>query len=98
MEGFLSPTDFRFSFWQSFFEGWDATKKKDKAKGGRQEPLPPCEFWGRALGLGQWVGGNRKGNSQSEPFIVCHMPSCVLSITPIISLTSLNNLVKWNII
>uniref|UniRef100_A0A8C6BJ46 Receptor-type tyrosine-protein phosphatase U n=1 Tax=Monodon monoceros TaxID=40151 RepID=A0A8C6BJ46_MONMO len=25
---------------KSFFEGWDATKKKDKVKGGRQEPMP----------------------------------------------------------
>uniref|UniRef100_A0A4W2ELR5 Receptor-type tyrosine-protein phosphatase U n=1 Tax=Bos indicus x Bos taurus TaxID=30522 RepID=A0A4W2ELR5_BOBOX len=26
--------------YESFFEGWDATKKKDKVKGGRQEPMP----------------------------------------------------------
>nr|KAF6380018.1 protein tyrosine phosphatase receptor type U [Myotis myotis] len=26
--------------YESFFEGWDATKKKDKVKGSRQEPLP----------------------------------------------------------
>ncbi|XP_023558737.1 receptor-type tyrosine-protein phosphatase U isoform X4 [Octodon degus] len=26
--------------YESFFEGWDATKKKDKLKGGRQEPMP----------------------------------------------------------
>nr|BAE43332.1 unnamed protein product [Mus musculus] len=25
--------------YESFFEGWDATKKKDKLKGGRQEPV-----------------------------------------------------------
>ncbi|XP_054394473.1 receptor-type tyrosine-protein phosphatase U isoform X7 [Pongo abelii] len=26
--------------YESFFEGWDATKKKDKVKGSRQEPMP----------------------------------------------------------
>ncbi|XP_070315162.1 receptor-type tyrosine-protein phosphatase U isoform X3 [Odocoileus virginianus] len=26
--------------YESFFEGWDATKKKDKVKGARQEPMP----------------------------------------------------------
>ncbi|XP_030880593.1 receptor-type tyrosine-protein phosphatase U [Leptonychotes weddellii] len=26
--------------YESFFEGWDATKKKDKVKGSRQEPAP----------------------------------------------------------
>ncbi|XP_072606610.1 receptor-type tyrosine-protein phosphatase U isoform X10 [Vulpes vulpes] len=26
--------------YESFFEGWDATKKKDKVKGSRQEPTP----------------------------------------------------------
>ncbi|XP_057355901.1 receptor-type tyrosine-protein phosphatase U isoform X11 [Manis pentadactyla] len=26
--------------YESFFEGWDATKKKDKVKSGRQEPMP----------------------------------------------------------
>ncbi|XP_059232913.1 receptor-type tyrosine-protein phosphatase U isoform X10 [Mustela nigripes] len=26
--------------YESFFEGWDATKKKDKVKGSRQEPVP----------------------------------------------------------
>ncbi|XP_016043345.1 receptor-type tyrosine-protein phosphatase U isoform X1 [Erinaceus europaeus] len=26
--------------YESFFEGWDATKKKDKLKGARQEPIP----------------------------------------------------------
>ncbi|XP_032103472.1 receptor-type tyrosine-protein phosphatase U [Sapajus apella] len=26
--------------YESFFEGWDATKKKDKLKGSRQEPMP----------------------------------------------------------
>ncbi|KAG8506785.1 Receptor-type tyrosine-protein phosphatase U [Galemys pyrenaicus] len=36
----VPPTDHHFPFWQSFFEGWDATKKKDKVKGSRQEPIP----------------------------------------------------------
>lgn len=53
MEGFPCPSDYNFPFWQSFFEGWDATKKKDKGKSGRQEPMPACESWGRAWGLEQ---------------------------------------------
>ena len=95
-EGLPSLTNYHFPFWQSFFEGWDATKKKDKVKGGRQEPMPACESWGRAWGLGQWVGGNRKQeNSMSHLLSTCLMPSCVLSITPVISLSPLSNPVKW---
>lgn len=60
--GFSPPPDFHFPFWQSFFEGWDATKKKDKVKGGRQEPLPACESRGRA-----WVrGSGREGLGGGE--------------------------------
>lgn len=69
-EGLPSLTNYHFPFWQSFFEGWDATKKKDKVKGGRQEPMPACESWGRAWGLGQRGGMEQEAAEQkSEPFI-----------------------------
>lgn len=96
-EGLPSLTNYHFPFWQSFFEGWDATKKKDKVKGGRQEPMPACESWGRAWGLGPWVGCNRKQQNRSVSHLVraCLMPSCVLSVTLVISLRPLSNPVKW---
>lgn len=95
-EGLPFSIDYHFPSWQSFFEGWDATKKKDKVKGGRQEPVPACESWGGAWSLGQWMGGNRKGGEQPSDHLLrsCHLPSCVLSLTPTISLGPLSNPVK----
>ena len=99
MEGLLSPANFHFPFWQSFFEGWDATKKKDKVKGGRQEPLPACESWGRAWVWGSGWEGLEGGRTASVSHLlrVYPVPSHVLSITRVISLLPLN-LMKWDIL
>lgn len=80
------PTNYAFPFWQSFFEGWDATKKKDKVKGGRQEPVPACESCRRACDRGQWVGGSRKREKSrvSRLWRACRRLGCALSTTLLI--------------
>ncbi|XP_035971306.1 receptor-type tyrosine-protein phosphatase U isoform X11 [Halichoerus grypus] len=77
--------------YESFFEGWDATKKKDKVKGSRQEPAPAYDR--HRVKLPPMMGGpdadyinanyidiriNREGYHRSNHFIAAQAGALAL--------------------